>query len=87
MKLAIPAVALLAALTFAAPQSMAADDTTNMQSGDTAGNTGTTNPPAGAETSDRTPDKATPTPDTQVDKTTEGQTSDRTPDKQGEQPK
>jgi hypothetical protein len=32
-------------------------------------------------TSDRTPEKATPTPDTQVDKTKEGDTSDRTPEK------
>jgi hypothetical protein len=44
-------------------------------------------PPAGAETSDRTPDKTTPTPDTQVDKTKEGATSNRTPEKGGEQPK
>jgi hypothetical protein len=36
--------------------------------------------PAGAETSDRTPDKATPTPETQVDKTKEGETSTRTPE-------
>ena len=37
--------------------------------------------PAGAETSDRTPDKATPTPETQVDKTKQGETSTRTPEK------
>ena len=37
--------------------------------------------PAGAETSDRTPDKTTPTPETQVDKTKEGETSTRTPEK------
>ena len=37
--------------------------------------------PAGAETSDRTPDKMTPTPETQVDKTKEGETSTRTPEK------
>jgi hypothetical protein len=36
--------------------------------------------PAGAETSDRTPDKATPTPEIQVDKTKEGDTSTRTPE-------
>jgi hypothetical protein len=37
--------------------------------------------PAGAETSDRTPEKTTPTPETQVDKTKEGGTSTRTPEK------
>jgi hypothetical protein len=37
--------------------------------------------PAGAETSDRTPEKTTTTPETQVDKTKEGETSTRTPEK------
>ena len=37
--------------------------------------------PAGSETSDRTPEKMTPTPETQVDKTKEGETSTRTPEK------
>jgi hypothetical protein len=37
--------------------------------------------PAGTETSDRTPEKTTPTPETQVDKTKEGETSTRTPEK------
>ena len=38
----------------------------------------------GDETSDRTPEKATPTPDEQVDQTKEGETSDRTPSKHDE---
>jgi hypothetical protein len=37
--------------------------------------------PAGTETSDRTPEKMTPTPEAQVDKTKEGDTSTRTPEK------
>ena len=37
--------------------------------------------PAGTETSDRTPEKTTPTPESQVDKTKEGETSTRTPEK------
>jgi hypothetical protein len=88
MKLAISAAVLAAALAFAAPQVLAADDATSTEKpGDPAANTGTVTPPAGAETSDRTPDKTTPTPDTQVDKTKEGATSNRTPEKGGEQPK
>lgn len=39
------------------------------------------NQPAGTETSDRTPEEATPTPETQVDKTKGGETSTRTPEK------
>jgi hypothetical protein len=38
----------------------------------------------GDETSDRTPEKKTPTPDQQVDQTEEGETSDRTPSKHDE---
>lgn len=77
-----------AALALVAPQVMAADtdkmentgaDTNKMDSTGAAGTPA--GQPAGAETSDRTPDKATPTPDTQVDKTKEGETSDRTPEK------
>jgi hypothetical protein len=38
----------------------------------------------GDETSDRTPEEETPTPDAQVDQTKEGETSDRTPSKHDE---
>ena len=38
-------------------------------------------PPAGAETSDRTPDKATTDAGRQAGTTKEGETSDRTPEK------
>ena len=66
MNKVIAATSLAAALALVAPQAMA-EDTKKME-------------PA-SETSDRTPEQATPTPDTQVDKTKEGETSDRTPEK------
>ena len=65
----IVAAAFTAALLVAAPQAFAADDA--------AGATG--NQPAGQPTSNRTPEKKTTTPQTQVDKTKQGETSDRTP--------
>ena len=83
----IAAAAIAAALALTGPQATAADDTTTMEkSGDTTNmkpdaKGAPSDQPAGSETSDRTPEKATPTPDTQVDKTKEGETSTRTPDK------
>jgi hypothetical protein len=80
----------IAAMTFAsamaifAAQGMAADDTKMQAEPPTTGEAAKGAPgdqPAGAETSDRTPGKTTPTPETQVDKTKEGETSTRTPEK------
>src|SRR5687767_15608834 len=66
--------ALLAAVSFAAPQVIAGETT------DPAKSTGAaSDQKPGTETSDRTPEKTTPTPDTQVDKSMTGETSDRTP--------
>ena len=66
--------ALLAAVSFAAPQIIAGETT------DPAKSTGAaSDQKPGTETSDRTPEKTTPTPDTQVDKSMTGETSDRTP--------
>ena len=62
--------ALLATVSFAAPQVIAGEPT---------GAPSDQKP--GTETSDRTPEKTTPTPDTQVDKSKTGETSDRTPEK------
>ena len=45
----------------------------------TAGTGAASNQPPGAEISDRTPQKSTTTPRTQVDSTRSGETSDRTP--------
>jgi hypothetical protein len=45
----------------------------------TAGQGAPSNQQPGAETSDRTPNKTTPTPETQVDRSKSGETSDRTP--------
>lgn len=78
-------VAIIAASTLAvfASQGMAADDTKmkpdTPTTGEAKGAPG--DQPAGAETSDRTPEKTTPTPATQVDKSKEGETSTRTPEK------
>lgn len=47
----------------------------------TAGQGAPSNQQPGAETSDRTPDKATPTPETQVDRSKAGETSDRSPER------
>lgn len=47
----------------------------------TAGAGAPSNQQPGAETSDRTPEKSTTTPETQVDRSTGGETSDRTPEK------
>lgn len=46
-----------------------------------AGQGAPSNQPPDAETSDRTPEKATPTPPAQVDRSKAGETSDRTPGK------
>jgi hypothetical protein len=76
--------ALLAAACVAAPQ-VIAGETTDPAKKMTTESKETTGAPSdqkpGTETSDRTPEKTTPTPDTQVDKTKEGETSDRTPEK------
>jgi hypothetical protein len=80
----IAAAALFAAMLFA-PQAMAADDAKmapdDKMTTETGPGAGTPpGQPAGAETSDRTPDKATTTPESQTT-TDDGQTSDRTPEK------
>jgi hypothetical protein len=79
----IAIAALLAALSLAAPQGIAGDttDTTKMESTGAAAKGAPSDQKSGTETSDRTPEAATPTPETQVDKTKEGDTSDRTPAK------
>jgi hypothetical protein len=67
---------------FAAGSAFAADPagTTTMEKDKAATTEGT-------ETSDRTPEAATKTPETQVDTTKSGETSDRTPDdKMGKEP-
>lgn len=91
MNKAITAAFVAVALTLGASQAMAADDAkddtkmapdTNMST-ETGPGAGTTpGQSAGTETSDRTPEKTTPTPDSQTTKT-DGETSDRTPDKDG----
>ena len=85
MQKAILSAALAVGLSLAAPQVMAGDTTKTDKPTDTKMNSDAkgapSDQPAGAETSDRTPDKMTPTPPTQVDKTKEGATSDRTPEK------
>jgi hypothetical protein len=72
-------IVLAATLAFAVTGSAFAADPadTTTQEKDKAATT------EGAETSDRTPDKATPTPPAQTDTTKSGETSDRTPDKKG----
>jgi hypothetical protein len=80
----IAAIAFASAMAIFAAQVMGADDTNMKSDTPTTGEAAKGAPgdqPAGAETSDRTPDKMTPTPDTQVDKTKEGETSTRTPEK------
>lgn len=85
MNKALTAALIAAALAVAGPamgaddSKMAPDDKMTTETGPGAG----TPPgqPAGAETSDRTPEKATTTPDAQVGTTKEGETSDRTPEK------
>lgn len=47
----------------------------------TAGQGAPANQEPGAETSDRTPEKTTPTPETQVDRSKGGETSDRSPER------
>ena len=74
--------ALLAAVSFAAPQAIAGETTdpakkSTTESMEPKGAASDQTP--GTETSDRTPEKTTPTPDTQVDKSKAGETSDRTP--------
>jgi len=76
----IAATALAAAFALVAPQAMA-EDTKKMETTGDKATGAAADQPAGTETSDRTPEKMTPTPDTQVDKTKEGATSDRTPEK------
>jgi hypothetical protein len=77
----IAIAAMLAALSFSPV--MAADTSTETKMEPTASGAASDQAP-GSETSDRTPDKATPTPDTQVDKSKQGETSDRTPEHHGE---
>jgi hypothetical protein len=84
MSKTITAIAFASAMAVFASQAMAADDTNMKADTPTTGEAAKGAPgdqPAGAETSDRTPEKTTPTPETQVDKTKEGETSTRTPDK------
>ncbi len=92
MNKTIAIAAIAAGLSLAAPQVFAADEPMKPATTDSAttdsGTTGTgdgtgaaSNQPAGTETSDRTPGKTTTTPETQVDKTKDGETSDRTPSK------
>lgn len=77
-----------AALSLAAGPVLAGDEKTDadtkMQTegamNPTAGSGAASNQPPGAETSDRTPEKSTTTPDTQVDRSESGETSDRTPE-------
>lgn len=73
----IAIAAVMAALSFTPV--MAGETSTESKMEPTASGAASDQAP-GSETSDRTPDKATPTPDTQVDKTKEGDTSDRTPE-------
>jgi hypothetical protein len=85
MNKAITAAVVVAAFTLGASQAIAADDTkmapADKMTTDTGPGAGTPpGQPAGGETSDRTPDKTTTTPDSQTT-TTDGETSDRTPDK------
>ncbi len=85
MNKAITAALFAAALTLGASAAIAADDTKmapdNKTTTDTGPGAGTPpGQPAGAETSDRTPDKTTTTPESQAT-TKDGETSDRTPDK------
>jgi hypothetical protein len=85
MNKALTAAIVAAALTFGASAAMAADDTKMAPdpkaTTDTGPGAGTPpGQPADSETSDRTPDKATTTPESQAT-TKDGETSDRTPDK------
>lgn len=91
MKKAITAALVAAALSLGASQAMAADeanDDTKMAPGtkmttETGAGAGTVpGQSAGTETSDRTPEKTTTTPDSQTTNT-DGETSDRTPEKDG----
>lgn len=80
----IIAISVAAMLSVAVPHAIAADNANDAsRNHSTAANaTGAaSNQAPGAETSDRTPEKTTPTPETQVDKTKSGETSDRTPKK------
>ena len=80
----IAAIAFASAMAIFASQGMAGGDTNMKADTPTTGEKAKGAPgdqPAGAETSDRTPQEATPTPETQVDKTKEGETSTRTPEK------
>lgn len=77
------------AASFAALPAMAADNNmgsdqdtqlkTEGQMNPTAGSGAPSNQEPGTATSDRTPGKVTPTPETQVDRSKSGETSDRTP--------
>ncbi len=77
MKKSIPWLSLLAAAAVYAPVALA--------------QTTQTTPPKGpdvapGETSDRTPEAKTKTPESQKLSTPEGETSDRTPERHGEKP-
>ncbi len=77
-----------AALSLAAGAALAGDKSDDAGNGmktegsmnPTAAPGAASNQQPGAETSDRTPDKSTTTPETQVDRSTGGETSDRTPE-------
>lgn len=78
----------LAVFSLAAGPALAGDKSTDTETkmqtegtmNPTAGSGAASNQPPGAETSDRTPEKATPTPESQVDRSESGETSDRTPE-------
>ena len=74
-------IALLTTVAFVICSAVAMAQTAPPAGTTDASKTGTKE---GQETSDRTPEKASPTPESQVDTTKEGDTSDRTPSKDGE---
>jgi len=79
--IAICAIPLAAGPAFAADSYNASEGEmkTEGSMNPTAGTGAPSNQPPGAETSDRTPQKSTTTPQTQIDTTKSGETSDRTP--------
>ncbi len=79
MKTAMKYMAIAATLAVV-PAAFAAEPMGTSPSGQTGTSTQTGAPGQTGETSDRTPGKATPTPQAQQD-TSGGKTSDRTPDK------
>lgn len=75
MKKTIPLLSLFAAAAVYVPVALAQTTETTPKGPDVAP----------GETSDRTPEKKTETPDSQKTATPEGETSDRTPERHGEQ--